>query len=58
MKMRNKAAPCGRCKHPEFEVSSATDGRPRFKCTNCGDTWTCGKDGGKYLSGARPCAKR
>ena len=26
----------------------ATDGRPRFRCTACGDTFTWGKSGGEY----------
>lgn len=59
MKMRNKQSPCPRCKHPEFEVMSAQfpggggDGRPRFKCTACGDTWTSGHHGKPFLSGAK-----
>lgn len=26
----------------------APDGRPRFRCTKCGDTWTCGLTGGPW----------
>lgn len=28
----------------------AADGRPRFKCSACGDTFTCGKSGGEYAA--------
>ena len=31
-----------------YDGPAPHDGRPRFRCTKCGDTWTCGKDGGEW----------
>jgi len=45
----NRTNPCPRCKHPEYKVGKASDGRPRFTCTSCGDSWTSGHSGGKFL---------
>lgn len=30
-------------------IDPAMDGRPRFRCTKCGQTWTDGTDGGDSL---------
>jgi hypothetical protein len=40
MKKRIK---CAVCQHPEAEVGSASgDGRPEYRCTKCGHSWTNG----------------
>lgn len=40
---------CPRCKTGGYTQSVAGgDGRPLFACTQCGNTWTCGKNGGEY----------
>lgn len=49
----NKTNPCPSCRHPEFEVGVAGDGRPDFLCTNCGHSWTYGDRGGGYLKNAK-----
>ena len=49
----NKDNPCPYCRHPEFEKSKATDGRPRFICTSCEYSWTNGHSGGEYLETAK-----
>lgn len=45
---------CPRCKHRGFKAGAApADGRPEFTCTSCGYSWTCGKDGGGFMSHAK-----
>lgn len=45
---------CKRCLHRGFDiVAPALDGRPRFKCQRCDNTWSCGKSGGVYLRAAQ-----
>ncbi len=53
---RRKAhAVCNYCKSPGYILlpwghsEAAPDGRPTFKCTGCGDSWTCGYSGGVYM---------
>jgi len=41
---------CGVCQHPHYTLSKAFDGRPQFRCVQCGNEWTCGKDGGEYMA--------
>lgn len=31
----------------------APDGRPQYRCSKCGETWTCGTDGGPWAEIAR-----
>lgn len=31
-------------------VGDALDGKPRFACDKCADTWTCGFDGGEWAA--------
>jgi transposase-like protein len=61
MLMMNKEHPCGRCRHPEYQVGSTktSEKRPAFTCTNCGYTWTNGRTGGEYLDRrfAKPCKR-
>jgi ribosomal protein S27AE len=54
MKKKTTRPVCGRCRHPGFRLSMAEDGRPRFTCDKCGNTWTCGLSGGEYLAHAMP----
>lgn len=49
----NRKHPCARCRHPEFLLGKAGDGRPDFMCTNCDHSWTCGSVGGDYLKYGR-----
>lgn len=45
----HKGSRCPRCLHPGFTHSdSPGDGRPLFRCTGCGHTWTCGQTGEPY----------
>lgn len=39
---------CPRCRTGGYTQGKALDGRPRFTCTQCGNTWTAGKSGGEY----------
>ncbi len=39
-------------------IEDALDGRPRFKCTKCGDTWTEGKSGGESLEAVNRALKK
>lgn len=44
---------CPMCGHPEFTVTPPIEGetiKPYFKCTNCGNGWTSGRDGKPYIS--------
>lgn len=44
-----KQPPCPSCHKGGYEQRKAEyDGRPEFKCWHCGNSWTCGKDGGEY----------
>lgn len=52
MKKKTTRPVCGRCHHPGFRLLKADDGRPRFTCDKCGNTWTCGLSGGEYLAHA------
>lgn len=52
-KVFNRSNPCPKCKHPEFFVGKAGDGRPDFLCTSCGHSWTCGHSGGEFLRTAK-----
>ena len=56
--VRNRLHPCPKCRHPEFKVGKAFDGRPDFLCTNCDYSWTSGHDGGEYLARSRPARSR
>lgn len=49
----NRKHPCPKCRHPEFLLGKAGDGRPDFMCTSCEYSWTCGDDGGEYLKEGR-----
>jgi transposase-like protein len=46
----NRLKPCPKCKHREYELMTALDGRPGFVCTSCSHLWTSGKSGGQYLT--------
>ena len=49
-----KSLCCPRCLHLGWDlIAVAADGRPRFRCQRCGETWTSGKDGGAYLAAAK-----
>lgn len=58
-KTRKRAPCCGFCRHPHFWMKRMAwyDGRPQFKCVNCGDTWTCGQSGGEWAT-AKFCEDR
>ena len=50
-KHKERKPRCHRCLHPGFTLSHDThDGRPRFTCGQCGETWTNGHDGGEYTA--------
>jgi len=40
---------CKQCRSKDIfmELNATTDGRPRFRCRSCGDTWTNGLSGGE-----------
>lgn len=47
MKKKKNNEFCARCRRGKYEFyEAAFDGRPRFRCTCCGDILTFGKDGG------------
>lgn len=48
-KQKSERAICQVCLHPEFIVTKACDGRPKFICTRCRNTWTCGQSGGIFI---------
>lgn len=45
---------CPRCAKGGFtsHTDQTLDGRPRFKCEYCKNTWTCGKTGGPWMKHA------
>lgn len=44
---------CARCRHRGYKVAQhPVNGRPWFKCGQCENEWTCGNDGGEYLTEA------
>lgn len=50
-KRREAGATCPRCRSPGYDMTPPVEGecdRPAFKCTSCGNHWTCGKSGGVY----------
>lgn len=49
-----RPARCPRCRKGGYTQGKADDGRPRFTCSACGNTWTCGKDGGEFTLPGRP----
>ena len=53
---KNKAA-CSRCRSG-FREDKAFDGRPRFVCANCGQTWTAGYSGEPYTSSMANMTRR
>lgn len=41
---------CNVCRGGISLIEPALDGRPQFKCTGtCGQTFTCGMDGGEWM---------
>lgn len=53
-----KKVKCEGCLHPGFNHNYQTaDGRPQFVCQKCKRTWTCGKDGGKYMEASQGLEK-
>lgn len=51
-RVRKRKPRCPRCRHTGFRKSKAGDGRPRFTCDKCNETWTCGKTGGDFTAAA------
>lgn len=48
---KDKPGTCPSCHKGGYNVQpSRGDARPLFTCGHCGWTWTCGHDGGEYLS--------
>jgi transposase-like protein len=53
-----KRPSCYRCVRGGYELIEPTcTGRPQFRCTQCGRTWTCGDDGGKYMEALKANSK-
>ena len=44
---------CPRCRHPGLDSGRAADGRRAYKCQQCGNTWTEGRQGKQKFSKQR-----
>jgi len=49
---KSKKPRCPKCLIGGYTQGTAPDGRPRFTCTHCDNTWTNGKDGYPYAGHA------
>ena len=56
---RSRYSRCPSClKYKTFYYTTETaDKRPRFVCTSCEATWTCGLSGGEFMKFAKEKSK-
>ena len=54
-KRKKPRATCPRCIIGGYRLlpEGSVTGKPQFQCTRCGNTWTCGNNGGRFMEALR-----